>query len=257
MKIHSIVASFLLFAFAGVAHAGEATIAVAANFTAPVEKLAEAFAAQSTHRVKIASGATGGLYTSIKQGAPYDLLLSADQARPQRLIAEGDAVPGSLCTYAVGRLALWSSDADRIPSKDPTSALRNPALRHVAIANPDVAPYGAAAREVLQTLGLWDTLAGKRVQGMDIGQTFAMVSTGNAELGFVAASALADGSAGGSRWDVPAELHAPLAQDVVLLKRAAANEAALAFHAFLGSSDARALIEHYGYARAASGACGA
>ncbi len=238
------------------AHADDVRVAVAANFTAPLETLAEVFAAQTPHRLKISSGASGGLYTAIKQGAPYDLLLSADQVRPQRLVAEGDAEPASLCTYAVGRLTLWSADAGRIPEKDPASALRQPGLRYVALANPDVAPYGAAAREVLQKLGLWEALAGKRVQGMDIGQAFQMVATGNAELGFVAASALVDGKRGGSRWDVPPDRYAPLAQDAVLLKRAQDKAAARSFLEFLGGAAARALIERHGYARAVSGACG-
>lgn len=245
----------LLLCLSVAARAEEATVAVAANFSAPAAALAESFARQpGGHRVRISSGSTGGLYTSIKQGAPYDLLLSADSARPQRLAEEGDAVAASRCTYALGQLVLWSTDADRI-GDDPRAALQDPALRHLAIANPDVAPYGAAAREVLQGFGLWEPLAAKRVQGMDISQTWQMVASGNAELGFVAASALS-GETRGSRWNVPPGLHAPLAQDAVLLKRGADNAAAVAFLRYLGSAEARALIRAQGYALADSGACG-
>lgn len=241
---------------AGRAQADEAIVAVAANFAAPIEKLAEAFAAQSPHRIKVSSGSTGGLYTLIVQGAPFDLLLSADQARPERLVNEQRAIADSRCTYAVGQLVLWSSDPARI-GDDPEATLRNPGWRHLAIANPDVAPYGAAAREVLQGMKLWDTLAPKLVQGVDIGQAYHMVSSGNAELGFVAASSLtAARQTGGSRWNVPADLHAPLSQDAVLLNRGKDNAAARDFLAFLGSEAGRSLIRDYGYGIADSNACG-
>lgn len=248
------LAGVLLLVSAGAA-AAEATVAVAANFSAALQQLATDFAARTEHRLRIASGATGGLYTAIRQGAPYDLLLAADSERPQRLVAEGEALADSRCTYAVGRLVLWSAERGRI-GPDPVMALANPALRHLAIANPDVAPYGAAAREVLQHFGLWQALSPRLVQGMDIGQTYQMVATGNAELGLVAESALVDDTRRGSRWDVPPAFHAPLNQDAVLLRRGANNPAALAFLHYLGGSSARQRIEALGYARAATGACG-
>ncbi len=239
----------------GTVQAGEATIAVAANFAAPVERLAEAFAAQGPHRVRVSGGSSGGLYMLITQGAPFDLFLSADQARPARLVGEQHALADTRCTYAIGRLVLWSADATRIGA-NPVAALTDVRLRHLAIASPDVAPYGAAAREVLRGLGLWEALTPRLVQGVDIGQAYHMAASGNAELAFVAKSSLAAAKqAGGSRWEVPAELHAPLAQDVVLLEHGRDNAAARAFLAFLGSETGRALIRAYGYDMAVSGGC--
>ena len=239
------------------AQAADATIAVAANFAAPVEQLVEAFEQQTGHSLRVSSGSTGSLYTLITQGAPFDLLIAADQARPQRLVDEELAMRGTRCTYAVGRLVLWSRDADRI-GDDPKPALTDSALRHLAIANPDTAPYGAAAREVLTRLGVWTQLQPRLVRGMDIGQTYHMVATANAELGFVAASSLAAAGdeAGGSRWNVPDALHTPLAQDAVLLERGRNNAAAIGFMRYLGSEDARGTIRRYGYEIAADAACG-
>lgn len=235
--------------------ASEATVAVAANFTAPLQQLIADFSAHSTHRLRVASGSTGGLYTAIRQGAPYDLLLAADSLRPQRLVEEGVAVAGSRCTYAVGRLILWSADPSAIAA-DPVMALAHPALRHLAIANPDTAPYGVAAREVLEGLGLWQALAPRLVRGMDIGQTYQMVATGNAEIGFVAASSLPTPDPTGSRWEVPPQLYSPLTQDAVLLQRAQDNPAALAFLRYLGSAPALQRIAALGYAPANRRACG-
>ena len=239
------------------AQAADATIAVAANFAAPVEQLVEAFEQQTGHSLRVSSGSTGSLYTLITEGAPFDLLIAADQARPQRLVDEELAMRGTRCTYAVGRLVLWSRDADRI-GDDPKPALTDSALRHLAIANPDTAPYGAAAREVLTRLGVWTQLQSRLVRGMDIGQTYHMVATANAELGFVAASSLAAAGdeAGGSRWNVPDALHTPLAQDAVLLERGRNNAAAIGFMRYLGSEDARGTIRRYGYEIAADAACG-
>ncbi|MDT0498090.1 molybdate ABC transporter substrate-binding protein [Algiphilus sp. W345] len=238
------------------AQAADATIAVAANFAAPVEQLVEAFEQQTGHSLRVSSGSTGSLYTLITQGAPFDLLIAADQARPQRLIDEELAVRETRCTYAVGRLVLWSRDADRI-GDDPKPALTDSALRHLAIANPDTAPYGAAAREVLTRLGVWTQLQSRLVRGMDIGQTYHMVATANAELGFVAASSLAAAGdeAGGSRWTVPDDLHTPLAQDAVLLKRGRDNAAAIGFLRYLGSENAQRSIRRFGYEIAADAAC--
>lgn len=249
--------ALLLALLCGTVWAGQATVAVAANFLAPAEQLAARFEADSGHRLRLASGSTGSLYTLVSQGAPFDLLLAADQARPLRLGAAGLAVAETRCTYALGRLLLWSAEAARI-GEDPQAALRDPALRHLAIANPATAPYGAAAQQVLRQLGLWDALQERLVRGMDVGQTYHMVVTGNAELGFIAASSLAAApSPGGSRWRVPASLHAPLAQDAVLLRRGAGNAAAEGFLRFLGSDAAWPTIARYGYARPASAACGA
>lgn len=232
-------------------------LAVAANFAPALKPLVEAFESETGHRVSVVYGSTGKLYAQIVNGAPFDLLLAADQARPLRLVEEGRALAETRCTYAVGQLVLWSRDAGRIGS-NPREALEDPGLRHLAIANPDIAPYGAAARELLEGWGLWEALAPKRVQGEDIGQVFQMVATGNAELGLVAASQLKAWPAdqAGSQWVVPAGLHAPIAQDLVRLARAAESPAARAFERFMGSRSARADIQALGYRLAEAGACG-
>jgi molybdate transport system substrate-binding protein len=228
--------------------AGEALVAVAANFTEVMERLEADFERDSGHQLTVAVGSTGKLYAQIAHGAPFDVLLAADQERPERLESEGLAVAGSRFTYAVGRLTLWSPEEGRV-DVDGAATLRAAAFRSLALANPDLAPYGAAAKETLEHLGLWETLAGKIVKGENIGQAHAMVASGNAELGFVALSSVLSprNQQPGSRWDVPADLYAPIRQDAVLLQRAADNPAAKAFLAFLRSDAVRALIETYGY----------
>ncbi len=244
MIARSIVAA--LFLAPAQASADTALIAVATNFAPVAQMLAPRFNGLTGHEVTITAGATGKLYAQIAQAAPFDALLSADIATPSRLIDEGFAVPGSQFTYATGNLVLWSADPALIGPDGP-AALRASELRYVAIANPDLAPYGLAAQEVLQALGLWDAVQPKIVMGQNIGQTFALIDSGAAELGFVASSALIDRSIGGSRWDVPASLHAPITQDAVLLTHGAENPAALAFLAYLQSPAATALIAAQGY----------
>ncbi len=241
-------AMLALILMAGAADADTVLVAAAANFAGAAEAIAAEFSQSSGHRVVITTGATGKLYAQIVEGAPFDVLLSADSATPARLQAEGLAVVGAGFTYAVGGLTLWSADAGRIGA-DPKAALTDPDLRFVAIANPDLAPYGLAAREALQGMGLWDGLQGRIVQGQNIGQVFGLVQTGAAELGLVARSALdAPGAEfGGSRWDVPQALFAPLRQDAALLSAGADNPAAVAFMAYLAGDDARAVIDTYGY----------
>ncbi len=235
-----------LAAFVPRAFAEEALVAVAANFAAPMEALEAAFEKESGHALTVSIGATGKLYAQIANGAPFDILLAADAERPERLEAEGRAVAGSRFTYAVGRLALWSADPALI-GEDGAALLREGKFRRLAIANPDLAPYGAAAMEVLEGLGLAGTLRPRIVMGENIGQAFAMVASANAELGFVALSQIA-GDDRGSRWIPPSDSYAPIRQDAVLLARAAENEAALAFLAYLKSDEARAVVEKYGYA---------
>lgn len=238
-------AALLVILFIGSARASadEALVAVAANFARTTEALAEAYEAESGHTITISSGSTGQLYARIVQGAPYDAFLSADAERPAMLVESGQAVAGSRFTYAVGRLALWSVDPDRIGPEG--AAALSGGFRFLAIANPRTAPYGAAAVEVLETLGLTETVADRLVTGTDVGAAYAFIASGNAELGFIALSQLPDGQ--GSAWIVPEELHAPLAQDAVLLTRGADNPAALGFLAFLRSEEARAVIEAAGY----------
>jgi molybdate transport system substrate-binding protein len=218
-------------------------VAVATNFATTCRKIAEAFTAATQHDVVISDGSSGKLAAQIANGAPFEVFLSADVERPAKLEAEKHAVLGTRFVYAVGKLALWSARAGFVKGE---ATLRADAFAHLAIANPELAPYGAAAREVLQRLELWDRLQPKLVRGEDIGQTFHFVSTGNAELGFVALAQLA-GNDAGSRWQVPADLHAPIEQQAVLLPPGRDDPAARAFLAFLQSDAARALIEAAGY----------
>jgi len=243
-----LIAGWLVGLGAGVAQAGSVLVAVAANFAEPAARVAEAFGKAEGHEVRLTTGATGKLYAQIKAGAPFEVLLSADAATPARLEAEGAAKPGRRFTYAIGRLALWSPEAGRI-GPDPARLLADPGLRHLAIANPALAPYGAAAQQVLTRLGLWDRLSGRLVMGENIGQAHAMVASGAAPLGFVALSALiAPGKpAAGSRWEVPQDLYDPIRQDAVLLAAGEGKPAAEAFFAFLRSPAARAIIRDHGY----------
>lgn len=231
----------------GLAHAGEVQVAVAANFAAPMEALARDFAQSSGHQAKLAFGATGKFYAQISHGAPFEVFLSADSKTPARLAGEGYAVAGSQFTYATGQLVLWSARADLVDGEG--AVLRQGRFAHLAIANPNTAPYGAAALQTLQALDLQDALKGKLVQGESIAQAHQFVASGNAELGFVALSQVyQDGRiTAGSAWQVPARLHAPLTQDAVLLKAGASNPAARALLDYLRTPQARTVIARYGY----------
>ncbi|MBI1385094.1 MAG: molybdate ABC transporter substrate-binding protein [Rhizobiales bacterium] len=226
-------------------------VAVAANFADVVTELAAAFAASTGHELRITTGSTGKLYAQIKAGAPYDILLSADEITPERLENEGAGVPGTRFAYAYGRLVLWSSDPSRV-TLDGVAALRSLERGHLAIANPELAPYGRAARETLESLGLWDRLQPRIVMGQNIGQAHSLVASGAADLGLVALSALKGprAPARSSHWEVPGHLHRPIRQDAVLLSHGASNDAARAFLAYLASPPARAVIARHGYATA-------
>lgn len=230
------------------ARAAEALVAVAANFAETMDDLKPAFERTTGHTLQVTTGSTGKLYAQIVKGAPFQILLSADAKTPMRLEEEKAAVAGTRFTYAIGRLTLWSGDPARIGA-DGAAALTADDVRHIAIANPDLAPYGAAARETLKNLGLWDRLSPKIVMGENIGQTYSMVATGNAQLGFVALSAILSPRATvkGSHWNVPQDLFAPIRQDAILLNPGRDNEAAIAFLAFLKTAQARAVIGKYGY----------
>lgn len=233
----------------GSVRAESALVAVASNFAEAADDIKAAFEEASGHRVTLTLGATGKIYAQIRAGAPFDAFLAADQERPRLLDSQGLARSGSRFTYAIGQLTLWSADAQRL-ADDPRAALSNPAVRAIAIANPDLAPYGLAAREVLQKLGLWQTLAPRIVRGENISQALALIATGNAELGFVATPLLKGRrgkSLGGSGWAVPADLHAPIRQDAVLLARAGMNPAAAGFLDFLRGPKARAIMVRLGY----------
>lgn len=243
----SLVAALL---FGGATQAGQVMVAVAANFTEAAEEIGSAFEAATGHEVTYSFGSTGQLYTQITQGAPFEVFLAADQARPEKAVTDGLAVPDTRFTYAEGRLVLWSADPALIA--DGPQVLSNPDLDHVAIADPATAPYGAAAVEALQGLGLYAELAPKLVQGKSITQTYQFVVTGNAPVGFVALSQVVNDHSGSS-WIVPAQLYAPISQDAVLLKTGEGNDAATAYLDFLKSPEARGIIEGFGYSTGSKG----
>ncbi len=232
----------LALACAPVARAGEVHVAVATNFAKAARALGAAFTAETGHRAVLSDGSTGKLYAQIVSGAPFQVFLAADVERPRRLEAEGRAVAGTRFAYAFGRLVLWSPDPARITGE---TALTSDDFRYLAIANPELAPYGAAARELLQQLDLWDRLQRRIVRGEDIGQAFQFVATGNAELGLVALSQVS--GRGGSQWIVPPDRYAPIEQQAVLLEPGRDDPAAHAFLEFLRGDAARAQIERAGY----------
>lgn len=233
--------------FASTIQAAEVHVAVAANFTAPMKRIAEEFEKDTGHKALLSYGATGKFYAQITNGAPFDVFLSADDETPAKLEKEGFAVAGSRLTYATGRLVLWSANPALVDDK--AAVLVRNDFKRLAIAAPKLAPYGAAAMQALTKIGMLPTLQPKLVTGESIGQTFSMISTGNAELGFVAMSQVFedDKLKSGSAWVVPANLHSPLTQDAVLLRRAKSNPAALQLLVFLKSSQARAIINSFGY----------
>lgn len=229
---------------AGEAAADEIRVAVATNFAAAMSALVERFERSTGHTVLVSSGSTGVHYAQIKSGAPFEAFFAADAERPRLLEAEGAAVAGSRFLYAVGRVALWSNRVDYVDAGG--AVLETGDFRHLAIANPELAPYGAAAREVLAARGLLSRLQPRLVTGQDIGQTYSFVQTGNAELGFVAWAQLRrpGETIGGSYWLVPESLHRPIEQEAVLLRDV---PAARAFMEFVKGPEARKIIRGYGY----------
>jgi molybdate transport system substrate-binding protein len=228
-------------------YAAQAHVAVAANFAEPLKAIAAVLQKTTGHTLLITAGATGKLYTQIQNGAPFDVLLAADTLIPAKLEDEGLVQAGSRFTYATGKLVLWSANADRVDVQG--EILFKPGLGRVSFANPKVAPYGAAALQVITKLGLGGALQTNLVQGESIGQAFTFVATGNADVGFVALSqVIKDGKLnGGSMWLIPQNMYAPMRQDAVVLKRAARNEAAQALMLLLKSPNIKALIRSYGY----------
>lgn len=224
--------------------AAETRVAVAANFTATMQQLVTAFERHSGHRVLVSYGSSGKLYAQIVNGAPFELYLSADDERPQRLEQDGMALAGSRFTYAVGRLALWSAEPGLVDGQG--QVLSSGGFQRLAVANAKTAPYGVAALEVLNALGLRAVLISRLVYGESIAQTYQFVATGNAELGLVALAQV-EANRRGSWWVVPAHLHAPLRQQAVLLERGKDNAAATALHAYLQSAEARGIIKAGGY----------
>jgi molybdate transport system substrate-binding protein len=228
------------------AHADETQVAVAANFAAPVQKIAADFEKKTGHKAIIVTGATGKFYAQIVNGAPFDILLAADDETPAKLEKEGQSVSGKRFTYAIGKLVLWSTKSAIVDDKG--DVLKRGGFDHLSIANPKVAPYGAAAVETLKALGVYDALQSKLVMGENIAQTHQFVATGNAPLGFVALSqVLKDGKIEGSYWIVPEKLYSPIRQDAALLNKGKDNKAAAAFLEFLKSKPAKDVILSYGY----------
>lgn len=245
--IRTLACAGVAWAMLGVAHADTVSVAVAANFTAPMQKIAAAFEVDTGHKAELSFGATGKFYAQITHGAPFQVLLSADDTTPARLEREGKAVAHSRFTYAIGTLVLWSAQPGTVDAKG--DVLKSGDFKHLAIANPKLAPYGAAALQVMEKLGVATALQPRLVQGENIAQTFQFVSTGNAQLGFVALSqVMADGKIrSGSAWQVPASLHEPIRQDAVLLMPGKDSAAASALLTYLRGSKARAIIQSYGY----------
>ena len=233
---------------AGGARAGDVSVAVAANFAAPMQAIAAVLEKTTGHKASIVSGATGRFYAQISHGAPFDVFLAADDETPAKLEKEGLAVAGSRFTYARGQLVLWSANPVLVDSRG--QVLASGDFRKIAIAQPKVAPYGAAAMQVLTRLGHSERLAPRLVLGESLGQTFSFVATSNAELGFVALSQVLEGGQmkSGSAWTVPHALYDPIVQDAVLLKRGQNNAAAAALMTLLKSDRIKALIRSYGYA---------
>jgi len=241
LKLLLVTATTLI---SGQAMADEIRIAVASNFAGAIKAAVGLFEANSGHRVTLAFGSTGKHYAQIRNGAPFDAFFAADARRPELLEKENLAIAGSRFTYAVGKLVLWSPATAYVDIQG--KVLQQGTFRHLAIANPELAPYGIAAREVLQTRGLWDELEKRLVRGENISQAFQFVASGNAELGFVAWSQLRrpGQDVEGSYWNVPTALYTPIEQQAILLKD---SDAGRALMSFMRSEKAIRIIRDHGY----------
>lgn len=238
------------------AHAEKITLAVASNFTGAMKEIAAAFEQQSGHQVDLVFGSSGKFAAQISNGAPFQAFFSADQAKPVALENNGLAVPGSRFTYAMGTLALWSADPGLIDGHSgvPQRLPVERSFNKLAMANPKLAPYGAAALAVLRALQLEAATRGQWVQGENIAQTYQFVASGNADIGFVALSQIlakgdeTDGEVKeGSAWIVPETLHPPIRQDAVLLRRGEDSPATREFLMFVRSEKAAGIIQSHGY----------
>ncbi len=240
----SILLSVLLMLGSSLLKADQLHIAVASNFTHAIKSLAKNFEEKTGHKVVLSFGSTGKLYAQIIHGAPYDVFFAADSERPVLLEKNGQALPGSRFTYATGKLVLWSPQQQLVDTEG--KILNRQDFRHLAIANPDLAPYGKAARQILQHEGLWPTLQTRLVRGENIGQAYQFVKSGNAELGFVALAQVnyPGHPATGSWWEIPESLYSPIEQQAVLLKD---SPAASDFLQYVKNDASRALIRSYGY----------
>ncbi|MDE2414897.1 MAG: molybdate ABC transporter substrate-binding protein [Comamonadaceae bacterium] len=233
---------------ASAAQGAEVSVAVAANFTAPMQKIAAAFEQDTGHKATLSFGATGKFYAQIANGAPFGILLAADDSTPEKIAREGLGDGATRFSYAIGRLVLWSRQPGYVDAGG--KVLNRTDWKHIAIANPKLAPYGQAAMQTLDKLGLTAQVQARMVQGENIAQTYQFVASGNAPLGFVALSqVLEDGKLrDGSAWMVPASMHEPIRQDAIVLKAAQDNAAAAALMQYLRGDRARAIIRSYGYA---------
>ena len=229
------------------AHAGEVSVAVAANFTAPMQKIAALFEQDTGHKAVLSFGATGKFYAQIKNGAPFGILLAADDTTPEKIAKEGLGDGATRFTYAIGQLVLWSKQAGYVDAEG--KVLGKSDWQHIAIANPKLAPYGLAAMQTLDKLGLAAQVQPRVVTGENIGQTYQFAASGNAQLGFVALSQVMEGGKlrEGSAWVVPAGMHEPIRQDAIMLKPAQGSEAATALMQYLRGDKARTIIKSYGY----------
>lgn len=229
------------------AHADEVAVAVAANFTAPMQKIAVQFEQDTGHKAVLSFGATGKFYAQIANGAPFGVLLAADDTTPEKIGKEGLGDGATRFTYAIGQLVLWSKQAGYVDAEGKVLAKND--WKHIAIANPKLAPYGLAAMQTLDKLGLTAQVQPRMVQGENIAQTYQFAASGNAPLGFVALSQVMEGGKlrEGSAWIVPASMHEPIRQDAIVLKAAQGNAAAAALMQYLRGDKARAIIQSYGY----------
>jgi molybdate transport system substrate-binding protein len=243
--MHTLLACLLLAALP--ARADDVSVAVAANFTAPMKQIAAAFEKDSGHKVVVSYGSTGKFYAQIKNGAPFEILLAADDETPAKLVKENVGQTGSQFTYAVGKLLLWSAKPGFVDSAG--AVLKKGDFAHLSLPDPKLAPYGVAAVEALKALGAYETAAPKIVTAENLTQAYQFIASGNAELGFVALSqVLKDGKVEGSSWMVPASLYTPIRQDAVLLAPAKGKPAAEALMQFLKGDKAKAVIKSFGYA---------
>jgi molybdate transport system substrate-binding protein len=243
VKLLAAALGALFAAFSSSAEAAQTNVAVAANFTEPAKEIAALFKQKTGHEAVLSFGASGGFLTQIQHDAPYKVFLSADQERAKATVDQGFGVPGSVFTYAIGKLVLFSRVVD---VTDGEATLKGGKFAKLSIANPNAAPYGTAAIEAMKALGVYDAIQPKIVQGASIGQAFQFVDTKNAELGFVALSQTKS-STGGTSWLVPQSLYSPIRQDAVLLKKGENDDASKAFLEFLKGPEARAIIEKFGY----------
>ena len=229
------------------AQAAEVAVAVASNFTAPMKQIAQDFARDTGHTAQLSFGATGKFYAQIVNGGPFEVLLAADDTTPEKLVREGHAVAASRFTYSIGQLVLWSPRAGYVDNQG--AVLRSGDFKHIAVANARLAPYGVAAMQTLDKLGLAATLQPRMVTGENIAQTYQFVASGNAQLGFVALSqVMENGKIGaGSSWQVPASMHDPIRQDAVVLNKGKDSAAAAALMDYLRGEKARAVMKSFGY----------